>query len=176
MFNPSSGYFRKLLAFPQWPFKSLKLPTPSTFKFFNCTKSALRWKLNNSYVFGKNLIDKKHFFKNLVYCTYIENTITIYSVYEIYTPLKKKVSLLRSSLNATALTLHKPPLISQISLAWRSIIWAILVQLMVQVCALYAMYVNWTRLAQVVKRQARDLEVRGSNPGPGSKFSLEFKL
>ena len=31
-------------------------------------------------------------------------------------------------------------------------------------------------MAQVVERQARDLEVRGSNPGPGSNFSLEFKL
>ena len=36
--------------------------------------------------------------------------------------------------------------------------------------------VNWTRIAQVVEHQARDLEVRGSNPGLGSNFSLEFKL
>ena len=27
----------------------------------------------------------------------------------------------------------------------------------------------------MVERQARDMEVRGSNPGPGSSFSLEFK-
>ena len=27
----------------------------------------------------------------------------------------------------------------------------------------------------MVERHARDLEVRGSNPGPGSNFSLEFK-
>ena len=31
-------------------------------------------------------------------------------------------------------------------------------------------------IAQVAERQARDLEVRGSNPGPGSNFSLEFKF
>ena len=30
-------------------------------------------------------------------------------------------------------------------------------------------------LAQVVERQARDLEVRGLNRGPGSNFSLGFK-
>ena len=28
----------------------------------------------------------------------------------------------------------------------------------------------------MVERQAIDLEVRGSNSGPGSNFSLEFKL
>ena len=28
----------------------------------------------------------------------------------------------------------------------------------------------------MVERQARDLEVRGSNPGPGSNFSLESKM
>ena len=28
----------------------------------------------------------------------------------------------------------------------------------------------------MVECQARDLEVRGSNPGPGSNFSLEFKI
>ena len=28
----------------------------------------------------------------------------------------------------------------------------------------------------MVKLYARDLEVRGSNPGPGSNFSLELKL
>ena len=28
----------------------------------------------------------------------------------------------------------------------------------------------------MVERQARDLKVRGSNPGPGSNFSLEFKI
>ena len=28
----------------------------------------------------------------------------------------------------------------------------------------------------MVERQARDPEVRGSNPVPGSNFSLEFKL
>ena len=28
----------------------------------------------------------------------------------------------------------------------------------------------------MVERQDRNLEVRGSNPGPGSNFSLEFKL
>ena len=28
----------------------------------------------------------------------------------------------------------------------------------------------------MVERQARDLEVRGSNPGPGSNLSLEFKF
>ena len=28
----------------------------------------------------------------------------------------------------------------------------------------------------MVERQARDLEVRGSNPVPGSNFSLEFKI
>ena len=28
----------------------------------------------------------------------------------------------------------------------------------------------------MVERQARDLEVRGSNPGPGSNFSLELKF
>ena len=27
----------------------------------------------------------------------------------------------------------------------------------------------------MVERQARDLEVRDSNPGPGSNFSLELK-
>ena len=32
------------------------------------------------------------------------------------------------------------------------------------------------RIAQVGERQARDLEVRGSNPGPSSNFSLEFKI
>ena len=31
-------------------------------------------------------------------------------------------------------------------------------------------------LAQVIECQATDLEIRGSNPGTGSKFSLEFKL
>ena len=31
-------------------------------------------------------------------------------------------------------------------------------------------------IAQVVERQASDLEVRGSNPGEGSNFSLEFML
>ena len=31
-------------------------------------------------------------------------------------------------------------------------------------------------MAQVVERQARDLEARGSNAGPGLNFSLEFKL
>ena len=36
--------------------------------------------------------------------------------------------------------------------------------------------VNWTRISQVVERHARDLELRGSNPGPGSNFSLEFKM
>ena len=30
-------------------------------------------------------------------------------------------------------------------------------------------------MAQVVERPARDLEVRGSNSGPGSNFSLGFK-
>ena len=28
----------------------------------------------------------------------------------------------------------------------------------------------------MVQRQARDLEMRGSNPGRGSNFSIEFKL
>ena len=28
----------------------------------------------------------------------------------------------------------------------------------------------------MVERQARDLEVRGSNPGPSLNISLEFKL
>ena len=28
----------------------------------------------------------------------------------------------------------------------------------------------------MIERQTRDLEVQGSNPSPGSKFSLEFKL
>ena len=28
----------------------------------------------------------------------------------------------------------------------------------------------------MVERQARDLKVRGTNPGPGSNFSLEFKF
>ena len=32
------------------------------------------------------------------------------------------------------------------------------------------------RIVQVVERQARGQEVRGSNPRPGSNFSLEFKL
>ena len=31
-------------------------------------------------------------------------------------------------------------------------------------------------IAQVVERQVRGLEVRGSNPGPSSNFSLEFKF
>ena len=31
-----------------------------------------------------------------------------------------------------------------------------------------------TRIAQVVERRARNPEVRGSNPGSGSKFSLEI--
>ena len=31
-----------------------------------------------------------------------------------------------------------------------------------------------TRIAQVVERRARNPEVRGSNPGPGSNFSLEM--
>ena len=28
----------------------------------------------------------------------------------------------------------------------------------------------------MVEHQARDLEVRGSNPGPGPNFSIEFKF
>ena len=28
----------------------------------------------------------------------------------------------------------------------------------------------------MVQRQARDMEVRVSNPGPGTNFSLEFKM
>ena len=28
----------------------------------------------------------------------------------------------------------------------------------------------------MVERHAKDLEVRGSNPGPGSNFSFEFKF
>ena len=35
---------------------------------------------------------------------------------------------------------------------------------------------NTTTISQVAESQARDLEVRDSNPGPGSNFSLEFKL
>ena len=31
-----------------------------------------------------------------------------------------------------------------------------------------------TRITEVVEHQARDLEARGSNPGSGSKFSLEI--
>ena len=31
--NPSSGYFPKLLAFPQWPFKSLSCLPPVPLKF-----------------------------------------------------------------------------------------------------------------------------------------------
>ena len=31
-----------------------------------------------------------------------------------------------------------------------------------------------TRIAQVVERRARNPEVRGSNPGSGSNFSLEI--
>ena len=31
-------------------------------------------------------------------------------------------------------------------------------------------------ICRVVERQARDLEVRGSNPGPGSNFSLELEF
>ena len=35
--------------------------------------------------------------------------------------------------------------------------------------------VNWqlNQIAQLVERQARDLEVRGSNPGSGANFCLE---
>ena len=33
-----------------------------------------------------------------------------------------------------------------------------------------------TRIVQVVERQVRDMEVRGSNPGPGLNFSLEFEF
>ena len=33
-----------------------------------------------------------------------------------------------------------------------------------------------TRIAQVVERQARNPEVRGSNPGSRSSFSLEILL
>ena len=33
-----------------------------------------------------------------------------------------------------------------------------------------------TRIAQVVERQARDLEVRGSNPGTGSNFFFAIKF
>ena len=36
--------------------------------------------------------------------------------------------------------------------------------------------VNSTWIAKVVERYARDLDDRDSNPGPGSNFSLEFKL
>ena len=32
---------------------------------------------------------------------------------------------------------------------------------------------NLDRDSSMVERQARDLEIRGSNPGPGSNFSLE---
>ena len=28
----------------------------------------------------------------------------------------------------------------------------------------------------MVERQARDVEVQGSNPGPGSNFSIEFEF
>ena len=40
---------------------------------------------------------------------------------------------------------------------------------------LWTCTVNWTLITQTVERQARDLEVRGSNPGPGPNFSLEIK-
>ena len=40
---------------------------------------------------------------------------------------------------------------------------------------LYVQRKVWTRIAQVVEHLARNLEVRGSNSGPGSNFSLEFK-
>ena len=33
--------------------------------------------------------------------------------------------------------------------------------------------VSWTRIAQMVELQARDLEIWGSNPGRGLDFSLE---
>ena len=46
----------------------------------------------------------------------------------------------------------------------------IFIRLLVKICT-----VNLTRIDQVVERQTRDLEVRGSNPGPGSNVSLEFK-
>ena len=41
---------------------------------------------------------------------------------------------------------------------------------------IYTCTVNWTRIALVVEHQARDLEVRGLNPGPRLNFSLEFKF
>ena len=36
--------------------------------------------------------------------------------------------------------------------------------------------IDGTGLNLPLESQARDLEVRGSNPGTGSNFSLEFKL
>ena len=36
-------------------------------------------------------------------------------------------------------------------------------------------FFNWTRIAQMVKRQATDLDIRGSNSGPGSNFLLKPK-
>ena len=35
---------------------------------------------------------------------------------------------------------------------------------------------NWTRVPQMVKRHASDLEVWGSNPNPGSNFLLKSKI
>ena len=37
------------------------------------------------------------------------------------------------------------------------------------------LYHQLNQAAQVVEYQAKDLEVRGSNPGPGLNFCLEFK-
>ena len=38
------------------------------------------------------------------------------------------------------------------------------------------MYRQFNQGSQKVESQARDMEVRGSNPSLGSNFSLEFKL
>ena len=38
------------------------------------------------------------------------------------------------------------------------------------------LYCQLNQIAQMVDCHARDLEVRGLNPGPGLNFSLEFKL